>query len=138
MIKRTVATYVKLPDHVIWQERKAGEWAGGVAALSARIKLKNVNDKEQWKITENITKAAAAATKQGRQWRRRAGGIKREINVEKEREKKGGGEKAARTACNLSQVKCTAHVHVRGKAQLAWTARRVTQGEAEGEREDKR
>lgn len=113
-----------------------GSGRGTLAALSARIKLKNVNDKEQWKITENITKAAAAATKQGRQWRRRAGGIKREINVEKERER--GGGKAARTVCNLSQVKCTAHVHVRGKAQLAWTARRVTQGEAEGEREDKR
>lgn len=67
-----------------------GSGRGSIAALSARIKLKNVNDKEQWKITENITKAAAAATKQGRQWRRRAGGIKREINVEKERETEEG------------------------------------------------
>lgn len=55
----------------------------------------------------------------------------------RKREREGGG-KAARTVCNLSQVKCTAHVHVRGKAQLACTARRVTQGEGEGEREDKR
>lgn len=107
-----------------------GSGRGSIAALSGRIKLKNVNDKEQWEITENITKAAAAATKQGRQWRRRAGGIKREINVEKERDRGGGRQPG--------QVKCTAHVHVRGKAQLAWTARRVTQGEGEGEREDKR
>lgn len=44
-----------------------GAWQ--LAALSARFKLKNVIDREQWKITENRTKAAAAATKQGRQWR---------------------------------------------------------------------
>lgn len=53
-----------------------------------------------------------------------------------ERECERGEEgKAARTPCNLSQVKCAAHVHIHGKSQLAWTATIVTEGEEEGEEE---